>query len=93
MIFLYFTQSFCQREAEGGNDIEKAISGEEHGYAIVQFTVLPVENGYRLKVSYGEEEYMWPNLYGTLEQAGKQVLQALTTASESRGEITKSTSA
>jgi hypothetical protein len=35
MIFLYFTQSFCQREAEGGNDIEKAISGEEHGYAIV----------------------------------------------------------
>jgi hypothetical protein len=58
-----------------------------------QFTVLPVENGYRLKVSYGEEEYMWPNLYGTLEQAGKQVLQALTTASESRGEITKSTSA
>jgi hypothetical protein len=57
-----------------------------------QFTVLPLENGYRLQVSYGEEEYMWPDLYGTLEQAGKQILQALTTASESRGEIPKSTS-
>jgi hypothetical protein len=57
-----------------------------------QFTVLPVENGYRLQVICGEGEYMWPNLYGTLEQAGKQILQALTTASESRGEITKSTS-
>ena len=53
------------------------------------FTVLPVENGYRLQVSYGEEEYMWPDLYGTLEQAGKQILQALTTASESRREIPK----
>jgi len=51
-----------------------------------QFTVLPVENGYRLQVSYGEEEYMWPDLYSTLGQAGKQILQALTTASESRGE-------
>jgi len=51
-----------------------------------QFTVLPVENGYRLHVYYGEEEYMWPDLYSTLEQAGKQILQALTTASESRGE-------
>jgi hypothetical protein len=34
MIFGYLAQNFCQREAEGGNDIEKAISGEEHGYAI-----------------------------------------------------------
>ena len=41
------------------------------------FTVLPVENGYRLHVSYGEQEYMWPDLYGNLEQAGKQILQAL----------------
>jgi hypothetical protein len=57
-----------------------------------QFTVLPVENGYRLHVSYGAEEYIWPDLYSTLEQAGKQILQALTTASESRGEISKSTS-
>ena len=56
------------------------------------FTVLPVESGYRLHVSYGEQEYMWPDLYRTLEQAGKQILQALTTASESRGEISKSTS-
>ena len=55
------------------------------------FTVLPVENGYRLHVSYGEQEYMWPDLYRTLEQAGKQILQALTTASESRGEISKIT--
>ena len=56
------------------------------------FTVLPVENGYRLHVSYGEQEYTWPDLYDTLEQVGKQILQALTTASESRGEISKSTS-
>ncbi len=56
------------------------------------FTVLPVENGYRLQVSSGEQEYMWPDLYSTLEQAGKQILQALATASESRGEISKSTS-
>ena len=28
-----------------------------------QFTVLPVENGYRLHVSYGAEEYIWPDLY------------------------------
>ena len=55
------------------------------------FTVLPVENGYRLHVSYGEQEYMWPDLYRTLEQAGKQILQALTTASESRGETSKNT--
>ena len=57
-----------------------------------QFTVSPVDNGYQLHVSYGQEEYMWPDLYGTLEQAGKKILQALTTASESRGEISKSTS-
>ena len=25
-------------------------------------TVLPVDNGYRLHVRYGEEEYMWPDL-------------------------------
>jgi hypothetical protein len=55
------------------------------------FTVLPVENGYRIHVSYGEEEYMWPDLYSTLEEAGKRILQALTTASESRGEISKNT--
>jgi len=53
------------------------------------FTVLPVESGYRLHISYGEQEYTWPDLYGTLEGAGKQILQALTTASESRGEISK----
>ena len=50
------------------------------------FTVLPVENGYPLHVSHGEEEYLWPHLYITLEQAGKEILKALTTASESRGE-------
>src|ERR1700693_1393442 len=55
------------------------------------FTVLPVENGYRLHVSYGEQEYMWLDLYSTLEQAGKQILQALTTALESRGETSKNT--
>ena len=56
------------------------------------FTVLPGEKGYRLQVSSGGQDYMWPDLYSNLEQAGKQILQALTTASESRGEISKSTS-
>jgi hypothetical protein len=51
-----------------------------------QFTVTPVENGYRLRVKYGDEEYIWPDIYTTLEQVGKDILQALTTASESRGE-------
>jgi hypothetical protein len=25
---------------------------------------------------YGEQEYMWPDLYSTLEQAGKQILHS-----------------
>jgi hypothetical protein len=54
-----------------------------------QFIISPVENGYRLRVKYGEEEYTWPDIYNTLEQAGKDILQALKTASESRGEDTK----
>jgi hypothetical protein len=51
-----------------------------------QFTVFAAENGYRVRVKYGEEEYVWPHSYKTLEQAGKEILKALTTASESRGE-------
>ena len=36
------------------------------------FTVLPVENGYRLQVSSGEQEYMWPDLY-TIDLEGRIV--------------------
>jgi hypothetical protein len=42
-----------------------------------------VENGYRLRVKYGEEEYSWPDSYNTLDQAGRDILQALKTVSES----------
>ena len=69
-----------------GNETGKAISGEIIGMRSFQFTVSPVEKGYRLRVKYGEEEYTWPDIYNTLEQVGKDILQALTTASESRGE-------
>jgi hypothetical protein len=51
-----------------------------------QFTVFAAENGYRVRVKYGEEEYVWPEVYKTLEQAGIEILKALTTASQSRGE-------
>jgi hypothetical protein len=51
-----------------------------------QFTVFAAENGYRVRVKHGEVEYVWPHLYKTLEHAGKEILKALTTASESRGE-------
>jgi hypothetical protein len=51
-----------------------------------QFTILPAENGYRLRVNHGAAEYLWPNTYPTLEKAGEQILKALTTASECRGE-------
>jgi hypothetical protein len=51
-----------------------------------QFTVFSAENGYRVRVKYGEEEYVWPDIYKTLEHAGKEILKALTTASKSRGE-------
>jgi hypothetical protein len=51
-----------------------------------QFTILLTENGYRLLVNHGATEYVWPDLYSTLEKAGEQVLKALTTASECRAE-------
>jgi hypothetical protein len=51
-----------------------------------QFIVFAVENGYRVRVKYGEEEYEWPDIFKTLEHAGKEILKALTTASKSRGE-------
>jgi hypothetical protein len=51
-----------------------------------QFTILPAENGYRLRVNHGAAEYLWPSTYPTLEKAGEQILKALTTASECRGE-------
>jgi hypothetical protein len=50
------------------------------------FTVFAAENGYRIRVNQGENEYLWPDTYATLEQAGKEILKALTTASQSRGE-------
>ena len=51
------------------------------------FTILPAENGYRLRVNHGAAEYLWPSTYPTLEKAGEQILKALTTASECRGEL------
>jgi hypothetical protein len=51
-----------------------------------QFTVSAAENGYRVRVKHGEEEYVWPDIYKTLEHAGKEILKALTTASKCRGE-------
>jgi hypothetical protein len=53
------------------------------------FTVLPVENGYRLRVNSGGKEYIWPLTYSSLEAVGKEILRALTTASECRGESQK----
>jgi hypothetical protein len=50
------------------------------------FTVFPVENGYRLRVNSGGKEYIWPSTYSSLEAVGKEILRALTTASECRGE-------
>ena len=52
-----------------------------------QFTILPAENGYRLRINHGGAEYLWPDIYPTLEKAGKEILKALTTASECRGEL------
>lgn len=51
-----------------------------------QFTILPAENGYRLLVNHGTAEYLWPDVYLTLEKAGKEIVRALTTASECRKE-------
>ena len=53
------------------------------------FTVLPVENGYLLRVDSGGKEYTWPSMYISFEAVGKEILWALTTASECRGEIKK----
>jgi hypothetical protein len=53
------------------------------------FTVLPVENGYRLRVNSGGKEYNWPSTYSSFETVGKEILRALTTASECRGESQK----
>jgi hypothetical protein len=50
------------------------------------FTVSPVENGYQLRVNTGGKEYIWPSTYFSLEAVGKEILLALTTASECRGE-------
>jgi hypothetical protein len=57
--------------------------------ASFQFTVFAVENGYRVRVVHGDDKYQWPNVYNTLEEAGEEILQALKTASQSRGEKSK----
>ena len=63
---------------------------EKHAHTqAFQFTIFPAENGYRLRVNCGAAEYLWPEFYSTLEKAGKEILRALTTASECRGEIRK----
>jgi hypothetical protein len=49
-------------------------------------TVSPVENGFQLRVNTGGKEYIWPSTYVSLEAVGKEILRALTTASECRGE-------
>jgi hypothetical protein len=51
-----------------------------------QFTVFAAENGYRVRVKYGEQEYVWPDIYiyRTLECAGKEILKALRTARKAR---------
>ena len=51
-----------------------------------QFTILPAKDGYQLLVNHGAAEYLWPDIYSTLEKAGEQILKALTTASECRAE-------
>jgi hypothetical protein len=63
---------------------------EKHaGMQAFQFTIFPVENGYRLRVNCGAAEYLWPEIFSTLQKAGKEILRALTTASECQGEIRK----
>jgi hypothetical protein len=52
-----------------------------------QFTVCREENGYRVRVRQGEDEFVWPEVFSTLEKAGKEIWEALTNASQSRGEI------
>jgi hypothetical protein len=62
------------------------MSGEKVQMKSFQFTVFAAEDGYRVRVKHGDEEYVWPDIYKTLEHAGKEILKALTTASVSRGE-------
>jgi hypothetical protein len=52
-----------------------------------QFTIFPEKNGYQLRVNHGSQEYLWPDLYPTLEKVGEEILRTLTTAAECRGEI------
>lgn len=55
--------------------------------ASIPFELRRGENGYRVRVNHGEDEFLWPEVFSTLEKAGKEILQALTNASLSRGEI------
>ena len=52
-----------------------------------QFTVYRDENGYRVRVKQGEDEFVWTEVFSTLEKAGQKIWEALTNASQSRGEI------
>jgi hypothetical protein len=38
------------------------------------FTVLPVENGYQLRVNNAGKQYIWPSTYFSLEAVGKKNL-------------------
>jgi hypothetical protein len=50
------------------------------------FTISPVENGFQLRVNTAGKEYIWPSTYVSLEAVGKEILRALTTASDCSGE-------
>jgi hypothetical protein len=50
------------------------------------FTISPVENGFQLRVNTAGKEYIWPLTYVSLEAVGKEILRALTTASDCSGE-------
>jgi hypothetical protein len=39
------------------------------------FTVLPVENGYQLRVNNAGKRYIWPSTYFSLEAVGKKNLE------------------
>jgi hypothetical protein len=39
-----------------------------------QFTVFAAENGYRVRIKYGEEECVWPDIYKTLAGDGETQL-------------------
>jgi hypothetical protein len=51
-----------------------------------QSTVYRVENGHRVRVDQGNDDFEWPEVFSTLEDAGKEIWEALANASQSRAE-------